>query len=58
MATWTERAEFVDNYRKMCEKYKLYIDTGYGHPLYVMEKLYADDNSFEATMTKLNEDIG
>ncbi len=56
--TWAKRAEYVDKYRRLCEEYKLYIDTGYGKPLYVMEKLYPVDKAFETTMQKLNEDIG
>ena len=56
--TWDKRAEYLDRYRKLCEDYNLYVDTGYGKPLYVMEKLYPVDKAFEATIQKLEEDIG
>ena len=55
---WTEKTTFLDEYRKLCEKHKCYVDTAYGKPLYVMSILYPVDDAFEKTLNKLAEDVG
>ena len=52
------KAEFLEEFRALCEKYKCYIDAGYGKPLYVMEIFYPVDDEFESVMNKLYKDIG
>ncbi len=56
--SYAKRLEFLEGYRKLCEKTKCYVDTGYGHPLYVQSILYPVDRDFEKTMEKLEADIG
>jgi len=56
--SYAKRLEFLEEYRALCERTKCYVDTGYGKPLYVQTILYPVDRDFEATMTKLEEDIG
>ena len=56
--SYTDRSAFLPEYRKLCEKHQCYVDTGYGHPLYLMEILYPVDRQFESTMDKLELDVG
>jgi len=56
--SYAKRLEFLEGYRQLCEETKCYVDTGYGHPLYVMAILYPVDKAFEKTMEKLEIDIG
>jgi hypothetical protein len=56
--SYNDKVEFLEAYRKLCQKYKLYIDTGFRQPMYVMSIMYPVDDDFEKTMTKLWEDIG
>lgn len=56
--SYSDKVSFLEEYRKLCEKHKCYVDTGYGHPLYVMTILYPVDHSFESTLEKLEADVG
>jgi len=56
--SYANRSEFLAEYRKLCEKHKCFIDTGFRQPLYVMEILYPVDRHFEKSLSKLEEDLG
>ncbi|MEA3422044.1 MAG: hypothetical protein U9Q97_10260 [Acidobacteriota bacterium] len=56
--SYNNKSAFLSEYRELCEKYKVYLDTGYAKPFYVMEFWYPVDKSFERTMDRLYEDIG
>ena len=56
--SYSDKIEFLEGYRKLCEKTECYIDTGYSRPLYLMKIYYPYDQSFESTMAKLEEDVG
>ena len=56
--SYAKKTEFLAEYRKLCERTKCFIDTGYGKPLYVMTIMYPVDSSFEKSFRKLEEDVG
>ena len=55
---FTDRINWLEEYRALCEKHKLFIEGPYGHNLYVQEKRYPVDQAFEKTIQQLKEDIG
>jgi len=56
--SYNNRVAFLDEYLKLCEKYKCYIDTEYAKRMYVMEFMYTVDEAFERTVKKLEADLG
>lgn len=56
--TFEKRMDWLEGYYQLCEKHKLYIEGPFGYPLYVREKLYPVDDSFERSIDQLKQDIG
>ena len=55
--SYNKRFLFLDDYRKLCEKHKCYIDIPYGKTMYIMEFQHKIDYNFENTLKKLEGDL-
>lgn len=56
--SYSKRSEFFDKYRKLCEEYRCYVDTGYAKPMYIMEFIHEVDEMYLKTLEKLENDLG
>ena len=55
---YDDKVVFLEEYKRLCEQYKCYVDTSYGKQLYIHEILYPVDRAFESTIDRLCEDVG
>ena len=55
--SFAKRSEFLEKYIELCKDYECFIEVPTARKYYVMEFLYPVDESFEATIEKLEADL-